>query len=902
MAAATPLLAIVTTDKLRLSADGKIIDFLDDANSRPDKPEERVRQTYGRTLHFDYGYPKNVIAFEAPIAIGSETKFADIVIYQDATAAQRRDQSKILLIVETKAPDEKRGVKQLMSYVFASSAQGGVWINTTDAPKYFRRSGDQLQSDWPNIPRYGEDWDSIGKHKKQHLRPPHNLVDTFRRCHNALYKNGIDSEDLAMDMVRMILAKYRDEFNEGDTCEFRCSALELKSGEGRRRVAERVRNLFVQVRDDNRDVFDEHERLTAGDREIAIVVSELQDFRFLPEEDSDEVYDIVGAAYEVYVGAHLKGDRGQYFTHRAIVRLMVDIVDPSEHDIILDPAMGPGGFLIASMRYVTQKIRSSNRAARAKRDATTQFHRHIFGIDKSPKLVKVARTNMILATDGHSGIVRGDTLEPPKLLEENFFRKAGPGKPTVILTNPPFGATTEHKLTAAKEPELLAQFDLGHVWKKDEDGALQPTDTLTNEGVPPEHLFIERCIRWVSPGGRVGIVVPRGILTNEKAIAVRTLILRETKVLAVVNCHDDTFKPHTDAKTALLVLERKKTQAAREDDYSIFMAISQAIGHTGLGEPIYKTDEKGDVILKDGEPIVDDDIDEIRTSWIALQDGRRATSEWYFKIKRKDIEPFSLNLNPVRYLPRYRKSRQEVLDLGEREGWAIRRLGGPDGIARVFGGPRLSRTNLYVTSPGPSVVRFFTGNAVTQTRGENIKLMDLQRAKPNQLKMIEQMILRRGMILITRSGTTGRVVYATAYHDGAVGTEDVIRVVVDDEALRGYVYQFLLSRLGQDQLKRDVDGAIVDHIEAKDVAGIMVPVPQDGELLEKIGMPTIRSTQLQERAYAESELSRAFLGEELGEDAADLEIARARLAEIERNPSILVSGDELTAKLNELLS
>jgi type I restriction enzyme M protein len=169
--------------------------------------------------------------------------------------------------------------------------------------------------------------------------------------------------------------------------------------------------------------------------------------------------------------------------------------------------------------------------------------------------------------------------------------------------------------------------------------------------------------------------------------------------------------------------------------------------------------------------------------------------------------------------------------------------------------------------------------------------MDLQRAKPNQLKMIEQMILRRGMILITRSGTTGRVVYATAYHDGAVGTEDVIRVVVDDEALRGYVYQFLLSRLGQDQLKRDVDGAIVDHIEAKDVAGIMVPVPQDGELLEKIGMPTIRSTQLQERAYAESELSRAFLGEELGEDAADLEIARARLAEIERNPSILVSGD-----------
>ena len=68
-----------------------------------------------------------------------------------------------------------------------------------------------------------------------------------------------------------------------------------------------MRKLFVQVRDDNRDVFEEHEHITAGDREIATVVSELQDFKFLPDEDSDEVYDIVGAAYEVYVGSHLKG-------------------------------------------------------------------------------------------------------------------------------------------------------------------------------------------------------------------------------------------------------------------------------------------------------------------------------------------------------------------------------------------------------------------------------------------------------------------------------------------------------------------------------------------------------------------------------------------------------------------
>src|SRR5207253_9388528 len=211
----------------------------------------------------------------------------------------------------------------------------------------------------------------------------HNLVETFKRCHNALYKVGIDSEDLAMDMVRIILAKYKDETNEGEHCEFRVSPSELQSEERRRQVAMRIRRLFEQVRDENRDVFDPDEKITAGDREITTVVSELQDFRFLPEEDSTEIYDVVGAAYEVYVGSHLKGDRGQYFTHRLIVRLLVRLVDPSERDIILDPAMGSGGFLIAAMRHVTHQVMLSDRIPSAKRKAVSAFRQRLFGIDKS---------------------------------------------------------------------------------------------------------------------------------------------------------------------------------------------------------------------------------------------------------------------------------------------------------------------------------------------------------------------------------------------------------------------------------------------------------------------------------------------------------------------------------------
>lgn len=849
-------------DRIRLSADGRLVDFVDPNVTRPDTPEERVRQMYARKLHYEYDYPRNLMVVGSPINIGSEVRYADIAIYHDAFSAKQRDQAKIRLIVETKAGDLTTGIGQLKSYIFASSAEGGVWLNATDAPSYFRRYDQPTQrlELWPNIPRESETWDSIGRHKKSQLRPPHNLVETFKRCHNALYKVGIDSEDLAMDMVRIILAKYRDETNAGEICEFRINPEEMQLPEQRRQVAARVQKLFRQVREDNKDVFDEHEKITAGDREIATVVSELQDFRFLPDAESDEIYDVVGAAYEVYVGSHLKGDRGQYFTHRLIVQLMVRLVDPDEKDIILDCAMGSGGFLVTAMRHVVQKIAKSRRPSVAKRSAISNLHSHIFGIDKAPKLVKVARTNMILASDGHSGLIRGDSLEPfDKNLPEDFWRKVGPEVPTVILTNPPFGATSEHKITADKDPQILSQFRVGHVWKLNESaGELQPSSQMVGEGVPPEYLFVERCIEWVAPSGKIGIVIPRGILDNDKALPLRTLIFRNTRVLAVINCHDDTFKPYTDAKTAILILEKKAHSGDKDTDYPIFMAISQGIGHNGIGEPIYKTNATGDQVLVNGEPVLDHDCDDIYKAWLAIQDGKKSPSEYYFSVHRKAITE-NLNLNPVRYLPRYTKSRQTVLEFGEREEWKVERLGQ---IAKVFNGPRFKRpyADKGVNS-GSKIVRYFTGNAITQTRGENLKYLDLDKAKPVQLKMIAKLYIERGMILITDSGTVGRVVYATAYHHGAVGTNNLIRVVIEDEVLRGYVYQFLQSKLGQDQLRANVYGAIVDHIEPDDVKQIFVPVPRDQKTLESVGLPALRSTEFQEQAFIEQEISKIELAQ-----------------------------------------
>ncbi|MGV8058999.1 MAG: type I restriction enzyme HsdR N-terminal domain-containing protein [Smithellaceae bacterium] len=99
-----------------LNESGKIIDFLEGAELEPN-PEEFVRQKFIRILHFEYQYPKNVLAREVAIYYGSkELKDkegnpvrADIVVYKNAKARTEKDQGKIHFVVECKAPNETSG-------------------------------------------------------------------------------------------------------------------------------------------------------------------------------------------------------------------------------------------------------------------------------------------------------------------------------------------------------------------------------------------------------------------------------------------------------------------------------------------------------------------------------------------------------------------------------------------------------------------------------------------------------------------------------------------------------------------------------------------------------------------------------------------------------------------------
>ena len=193
--------------QITLDAQGKIIDYVDNTVRRPNTPEERIRQKMAQILHCEFGYPLEHIGLERGINIGREIKRADIVVYNNAAACASNNQGEIFLIAEIKAPTVLASDGQLASYMSASSAQGGFWTNGNRIDFYRKEAGTGSIISWLGIPKYEQAWDSIGKYKKSDLIVPVDLKLAFRRCHNAIYRSGIDSEDIALDMVRIILSK-----------------------------------------------------------------------------------------------------------------------------------------------------------------------------------------------------------------------------------------------------------------------------------------------------------------------------------------------------------------------------------------------------------------------------------------------------------------------------------------------------------------------------------------------------------------------------------------------------------------------------------------------------------------------------------------------------------------------
>jgi type I restriction enzyme M protein len=443
-----------------------------------------------------------------------------------------------------------------------------------------------------------------------------------------------------------------DERRNAGHRKFWVDAKEPFDEEGRMRVKQRIVPLFEAVKKEYRNLFRDTDAITLSDRALAYMVSELARYDFSRTE-----VDAKGAAYQEIVGANLRGDRGQYFTPRRAVQCMVRILDPKPQEKMLDPACGTGGFLVATIAHQFERFRAEykrepgDKTSEAIHDRLRDYaHERVFGADFDPFLVRASTMNLMMAanTDGH--IFHMDSLAFPNshLPGNAEAKKHIPfGSIDVLMTNPPFGS--EIPIT---DPAILQNNALARVWKKDDDGRWYE-EARTHHAVAPEILFIERSVKWLKPGGRMGIVLPNGILGNPGDEPIRRWILRNCWVLACVEVPVEAFivEANVGILTSLLFLKKKTDEEMDAEaqgyvtEYPIFMAVAEKAGVDRRGNPLYKRNPDGtervvervvqETFVLNGKSITRDR----KVRELELDDDFPAIIDAYWEFRRKNPEP-----------------------------------------------------------------------------------------------------------------------------------------------------------------------------------------------------------------------------------------------------------------------
>jgi len=613
--------------------EGKICDYID-GKFRNDTPEEYVRQNIEKRLVSEHKYIKERIAVEYTVVVGSRRPRADIVIF--SVGASEQTQANVHIIIEckkekTEPTDKKEGIGQLQSYMSACpNCEWGMWTNGKHKDvfrKVTNQKGDIEFEEFNDIPSADGRIDYIDRPERTTLKNAveDNLLFVFKTCHNHIYAtDGLQKQPAFFELLKVIFSKIEDERNIPHPLQFYATSGERSNPDGQLTVSKRIGKIFNCVKTKHSRIFEENDEIKLKRRSLAYVVSELQKYSLLYTH-----IDIKGKAYEELVGANLRGDRGEFFTPRNVMNMTIEMLEPQDNEKLLDPACGTGGFLVIAMNKVISLLESTLTAQfgkpktqwtdNDKRIFQERVHEiagtYFFGFDLNPDLVKATKMNMVMNNDGSGNIFQTDSLLPPHeweadfrtelsrslgLKESNLRNPERIGFFDVVVTNPPFGSKIP-----IKDPHILEQYDLGHIWERDKKhlGSFIKTKRLQSS-VPPEQLFVERCVQLLKPGGRLGIVLPDSILGSPGLNYIRQWLIMKTRILASIDLHADTFQPRNGTQTSILILQKKTEDEIHEQektgqmaDYPIFMAMVDHIGHDKRGNPLFKRDKHGNEIL-----------------------------------------------------------------------------------------------------------------------------------------------------------------------------------------------------------------------------------------------------------------------------------------------------------------
>ncbi|MBT6564467.1 MAG: SAM-dependent DNA methyltransferase, partial [Candidatus Scalindua sp.] len=293
------------------------------------------------------------------------------------------------------------------------------------------------------------------------------------------------------------------------------------------------------------------------------------------------------------------GQNGQFRTPRHIIKLMVELTEPTPKDIICDPACGTCGFLVAAAEY----LENNHEDMLIDEAQKEHFHHNMFhGSDFDSSMLRIGAMNMTLHGIDNPQIEDRDSLSEDHAAHRDAY--------TLILANPPFKGSLDYDGTAK---------DL-----------LQISKTKKTE-----LLFISLFLKQLKSGGRCACIVPDGVLfgSSKAHQQLRKMLVENQKLEVVISMPSGVFKPYAGVSTGILIFTR--TDSGGTDE--VFFYDMQADG--------YSLDDKRD-------PIKENDCPDIISKYREYKNGKGDFSDKKvkaFTVDKADIVANKYDLSINRY-------------------------------------------------------------------------------------------------------------------------------------------------------------------------------------------------------------------------------------------------------------
>ncbi|WP_282087963.1 type I restriction-modification system subunit M [Aquimarina algiphila] len=335
-----------------------------------------------------------------------------------------------------------------------------------------------------------------------------------------------------------------------------------------------------------------------------------------------ESQDIKGDVYE-YLLSKLEGGgtSGQFRTPRHIIKLMVELMQPTLEDTICDPSVGTAGFLVAAKEYVDKHYDITELDKHK-----NHINKYMFnGTEFDATMLRIASMNLFLHGVEEPNIVDVDAVSKDNTVSDAY---------TLILANPPFKGTIDKESIAP--------------------GLRNVTDTTKTE-----LLFLALILRQLKKGGRAAVIVPDGVLfgTGKAFKSIRSEIIKNHKLEAVISLPSGVFKPYAGVSTAIIIFTKTDNGGTDNVWFYDMLADGKSLDDKRnllVDEEVFDAFSFGATFAKEATDNQEDlhskfNLPDLLARYPKRNKDKRACTEQSFLVPIKEIEKKDWDLSIKRY-------------------------------------------------------------------------------------------------------------------------------------------------------------------------------------------------------------------------------------------------------------